>query len=205
MNHTAPRLRTAVRLAAPAVAALTLTMAFAGPASANPAFVSRSGGQVNFSALPGEQNTVTFTLDANETSFLVGDSTSTLVAGPGCTQLNPNVVSCGPAAGVTRIRASLGDGDDFVSNTTSIPSDLLGGTGDDRLFGGEGPDRISDPDGSNSVHLLQTIDGRGGNDTIISRNGRFDTIQCGPGFDVLLADRVGVDTVLGGCEFVQRF
>lgn len=106
---------------------------------------------------------------------------------------------------MTRIRANLGDGDDFVTNDTSIPSDLFGGTGEDRLFGGEGPDRISDPDGSNTVHLLATIAGRGGNDTIISRNGRFDTVDCGPGSDVLLADRATIDTVIGGCEFVQRF
>ncbi|MFG2874983.1 hypothetical protein ACGFYU_08205 [Streptomyces sp. NPDC048337] len=203
MNRNCSRFHRTARMAAPAMGALALTLVFAGPASADPAFVTVSSGEVRFFALPGEENTVTFAEDGGGNLF-VGDATSTILAGPGCTQSNPHVVTCGAASAVTRIRAVLGDGDDFVSNETSIRTDIDGGFGDDELFGGEGPDRITDPDGSNVVHILPTIGGRGGNDTIISRNGRFDTIDCGPGaFDILLADPV--DTVSGGCEVVRRF
>lgn len=201
-------LRTA-RLAVPAVAALTLTVAFAGPASADPAFVMRSGSQINFAALPGESNNVTFTINGG---FLqVNDSANTLTPGPGCVRFsNPNTVRCGTAASVTRIQASMGDRDDVATNNTAIPSDLAGGEGDDILIGGSGPDRLTDSDGWNaSPGSTLTFDGRGGNDTILSRNGGFDRINCGENTadsDMLFADSANLDAVVPGtCEFVQRF
>ncbi|MFZ3500045.1 hypothetical protein ACODT5_43710 [Streptomyces sp. 5.8] len=201
-------LRTA-RIAAPALAALTLTLAFAGPASAAPAFVMRSGGQINFAALPGESNNVTFSVSSG---FLtVSDAANPLTPGLGCVQFgNPNTVRCGSAGGVTRIQASMGDRDDVATNNTTIPSDLAGGEGDDILVGGSGADRLTDSDGWNaSPGSTLTFDGRGGNDTVLSRNGGFDRINCGENtgdFDMLLADSATLDAVVPGtCEFVQRF
>lgn len=201
-------LRTA-RIAAPALAALTLTLAFAGPASADPAFVMRSGNQINFAALPGESNRVTFSVGSG---FLtVSDTANALTPGPGCVQFsNPNTVRCGSASTVTRIQASMGDRDDVATNNTSIPSDIVGGEGDDILTGGSGADRLTDSDGWNaSPGSTLTFDGRGGNDTILSRNGGFDRINCGENagdFDMLLADSATLDAVVPGtCEFVQRF
>ncbi|MFD6887069.1 hypothetical protein [Streptomyces sp. NPDC059957] len=200
-------LRTA-RIAAPAVAALTATLAFAGPAAADPAFVMRNGSQINFAALPGESNNVTFSISGG--FFQVTDSGSTLTPGPGCVQFsNANTVRCGTGA-VTRIQASLGDRDDVATNNTSVPSDLVGGEGDDILVGGSGPDRLTDSDGWNaSPGTTLTFNGRGGNDTVLSRNGGFDRIDCGENpadFDMLLADSAPVDAVVPStCEFVQRF
>lgn len=109
MNRNASRFLRTARLAAPALAAVTLTMAFAGPAAADPSFAMRSGGEIRFAALPGETNTVTFSIV-------------------------------------------------------------------------------------------------GGNDTLVSKNGGFDRILCGSGFDILVADQAALDTVPtgAGCEFVVR-
>ncbi|MCX5195863.1 hypothetical protein OOK31_18535 [Streptomyces sp. NBC_00249] len=204
-------LRTA-RVALPSVAALTLTLAFAGPAAADPAFVIRSGSQINFAALPGESNNVTFRVSMSGGFLEVNDSGNPLTPGPGCVQFaNPNTVRCGAAASVTRIQASLGDRDDVATNNTSIASDIVGGEGDDILVGGSGPDRLTDSDGWNAAPGATTLtfDGRGGNDTILSRNGGFDRINCGENpadFDILMADAATLDSVVPNtCEFVQRF
>ncbi|WP_251091532.1 hypothetical protein [Streptomyces sp. Caat 7-52] len=204
MSQTAASLRTAVRVTAPAVAALTLTMAFASPASADPAFVTSGGGRLTFTALPGETNNVTFdTFSAG--TLRVTDTTSNLTAGPGCTGSGHTVLCAG--AGVTRILANLGDRNDTAQNDTDLASDLVGGQGNDILIGGDGPDRLTDLDGWNGPTLTTvTMAGRGGNDTIVSRNGGYDQVDCGSGFDVLLADPASRDLVVPNtCEFVQRF
>ncbi|EFL19481.1 hypothetical protein [Streptomyces sp. C] len=84
MSSTVARLRTAVRVVAPAVAALALTMAHASPASASPALVAIVNGRLTFTALPGETNNVTFDTFSGGT-LRVTDTTSNLVAGAGCT------------------------------------------------------------------------------------------------------------------------
>ncbi|MFC9294465.1 hypothetical protein ACFTWH_25000 [Streptomyces sp. NPDC057011] len=204
MSSTSSRLLRTVRVAAPAAAALTLTLAFAGPAAADPAFVSRSGGTVSFSALPGETNTVTFEIVG--TSFQVSDATANLTPGPGCIRVDAHTATCG-GANVTRIQASLGDRNDIATNKTSAPSDMDGGAGWDQLFGGSRNDRLSDPDGWGGGPVDRTtFDGQGGDDTIVSRNGGFDRILCGDGFDIVVADNAVLDNVPSGaaCEFVIR-
>ncbi|WP_405980103.1 hypothetical protein [Streptomyces sp. NBC_00158] len=202
------KLSRTARVATPALAALALTMALAGPASADPALVTRNGSQILFTAQPGETNTVEFRISGG---FLeVNDATAVLIPGPGCVQAgNPNTVRCGQANTVARILATLGDRNDEATNSTSIPSDLIGGEGLDRLVGGTGPDRLLDSDGWNfSGFSGNTFNGREGNDTILSRNGGFDRIECGenPGdLDVLLADQATLDFVASNsCELIQR-
>lgn len=144
-------LRTAVRVAAPAVAALTLTMGFASPASANPALVAIDNGRLIYTALPGETNNVTFDTGSGGT-LRVTDTTANLTAGPGCTGSGHTVLCAG--GGVTRIVANLGDRNDTAQNDTDLPGDLVGGPGNDILIGGDGPDRLTDLDGwtSATVH-----------------------------------------------------
>ncbi|MEV7519547.1 hypothetical protein [Streptomyces sp. NPDC091371] len=208
MHPTASRFARTARFAVPAVAALTATMAFAGPAFADPALVTRNGSQILYTAQPGETNTVTFSSVGG--LLQVEDSTSNLIPGPGCARFNndPHIVRCGSAGSVSRIQASLGDRNDTATNSTSIASDITGGEGDDKIYGGSGPDRLLDSDGWNAAPGSNTFEGRGGNDTIISRNGGFDRVDCGESpfdFDVLLADAASLDTVVPNtCEFVQR-
>ncbi len=208
MHPKSSRLRRAVRVAAPAVAALSFTLAFADPAAADPSFVMRSGGEVRFAALPGERNTVTFAVVTG--NVVVSDTTSPVTAGPGCTQLNANSVRCGSITGVNRIQAALGNEDDVVTNNTSVAADIDGGSGEDRITGGSGNDRLTDPDGWNSPLSGNSFSGGGGNDTIVSKNGGFDRIACGSGFDILVADSAALDALATapppghGCEFVIR-
>ncbi|MFD9406275.1 hypothetical protein ACFWBN_04515 [Streptomyces sp. NPDC059989] len=204
-STSSPLLRRTVRVAVPAVAALTLTMAFAGPAAADPSFVSRAGGVVSFAALPGETNTVTF-LNLGSV-FRVTDTTANLTAGPGCTQVDIHTVNCGSSTNVTRIQAALGNQNDIAENKTNAPADIDGGAGEDQLTGGGGNDRLTDPDGWNGPTLITTtFDGGGGNDTIVSRNGGFDRIACGAGFDIVVADNASLDFLATShsCDFVIR-
>lgn len=91
---------------------------------------------------------------------------------------------------------------------------LIGGPGRDRLVGGSGNDRLSG--GADSDRLVggpgkDRLDGQAGNDIIIAgagkdiikaRDGRQDTINCGTGRDVVIADRK--DRVARNCEVVRR-
>jgi hemolysin type calcium-binding protein len=69
---------------------------------------------------------------------------------------------------------------------------LLGNRGNDTLAGGTGNDRLAGGRGRDSLR------GGGGNDLISSRDGRRETVRCGPGrADIALADR---QDRLIGCE-----
>jgi hypothetical protein len=67
-------------------------------------------------------------------------------------------------------------GDDFLD----------GGSGNDRLFGDAGTDRFV---------------GRAGNDVLDSRDGRAESVDCGPGRDRVRADR---SDRVRACEVVRR-
>ena len=78
-----------------------------------------------------------------------------------------------------------GDGDDLVD----------GGSGDDRIRGGAGDDRLYGRRGINRYS------GGPGDDRIYARNGRREIVECGPGRDVVKADR---GDNLRRCEVVTR-
>jgi Ca2+-binding RTX toxin-like protein len=89
-----------------------------------------------------------------------------------------------------------GEGDNVHSDVESA----TGGSGNDRivagpnsayLYGGAGNDSIVGGPGE------QRIEGNEGDDTIDSRDGAYDSIDCGPGNDVVLADPGDATT---GCE-----
>ncbi len=75
-------------------------------------------------------------------------------------------------------------GDDALTGG-SLDDDLRGGPGNDTLVGGAGRD---------------VLDGGAGNDTVQARDGEVDTVSCGEGADIVVADVVDV---LTGCETVQ--
>ena len=92
-------------------------------------------------------------------------------------------------------RLSGGEGKDSLFGGDGHDS-LSGGNGNDRLAGGAGNDRINGGQGANSYS------GGSGNDTIVTANGRRETIDCGAGRrDSVRADRT--DTVRN-CETVRR-
>jgi hypothetical protein len=65
-----------------------------------------------------------------------------------------------------------GAGSDVIIGN-ALGDRLHGRAGDDTIVGGIGEDRL---------------EGEEGNDTIEARDGRFDSIDCGPGYDVVYAD-----------------
>jgi uncharacterized delta-60 repeat protein len=73
---------------------------------------------------------------------------------------------------------------------------LYGGSGNDRLFGGAGNDRLEGHKGRD------VLDAGPGRDTIHARDKAVDTIRCGAGRDVVIADRN--DKVAKDCETVRR-
>jgi Subtilase family/RTX calcium-binding nonapeptide repeat (4 copies)/Domain of unknown function DUF11 len=73
---------------------------------------------------------------------------------------------------------------------------LRGLAGNDRLLGGSGNDRVVGGAG------VDVLDGGRGADVLESRDGRRDTVRCGPGRDRVLADRL--DRVARDCEVVRR-
>jgi Ca2+-binding RTX toxin-like protein len=113
-------------------------------------------------------------------------------------------------AGDDRIRA--GSGDDCIGGGRGADH-AAGQGGDDRARGGRGHDHVSGGDGSDSVKggrgkdvivgggAVDALAGGKGRDRVKARDGVADTVRCGPGRDIAIADRA--DT-LKGCETARR-
>jgi Ca2+-binding RTX toxin-like protein len=115
-----------------------------------------------------------------------------------------------------------GGGDDYVDGEWGN-DELHGGAGDDTIAGRSGDDRIFGEDGDDQItgdRGADRISGGAGNDTIFGNlapdviaggsgddrinvvRGEIDTVRCGSGHDVVLAD--GHDRVAADCEDVRR-
>ena len=114
------------------------------------------------------------------------------------------------------------DGDDNISGDDGNDSlygaggrdRLRGGRGKDRLFGGDGNDTLEGGDGRDALDGGRGVDklaggkdvnsykGGAGNDSINARNGKKETVDCGPG----KKDSASVDRAdrARGCEKVRR-
>ncbi|RSS47918.1 hypothetical protein EF912_25895 [Streptomyces sp. WAC07061] len=130
-----------------------------------------------------------------------------VVPGAGCHSIATSQVNCGPVGTTSRLRMAAGDGNDTVGLGFFVPLPVAavidGGTGQDRLRGGSRGDQLSDPDGWPVPQAQNSFVGGGGNDTIISRNRGYDRIDCGDGFDTVIADPAARDVVVN-CENVIR-
>lgn len=142
---------------------------------------------------------VTATASSDRDSDLSDNSASlTIVAAtPPATPPVAQVV----ALGTTRIGTAGADrlvGTPYADHLSGAGGNdtLLGGRGDDVLRGGPGNDLLDGGPGSDR------LEGGAGNDTIRARDGQRDSIDCGPGRDVVLADRL--DRVARNCEIVRR-
>ncbi|NUU20733.1 MAG: hypothetical protein HOV68_04330 [Streptomycetaceae bacterium] len=197
-----PTLSRSLKVLGPLAAALSLTVAAASPASANPSIATRQGSEVQWTAFSNEDNRLSV---FNNGGVLNLQDTDGILPGPNCTAVNPTLVTCGPTAGTTRLRLSSGDWNDLVSvdAALTIPADVDGGAGQDVIIGGAGADRLRDPDGWPTPPMGATFAAGAGNDQVVSWNGGYDVVDCGPGFDTAVVDRFR-DTVYN-CEYVIRY
>ncbi len=104
--------------------------------------------------------------------------------------LNLTEIERFPLALVQRVDFLGYAGDDLFLNRTLVPSNAVGGDGNDQLFGGYGVDRLVGDAGHDE------IDGRGGSDLIYGGLGN-DWISGGSGSDHLFGDD-GNDVLFGG-------
>lgn len=119
-----------------------------------------------------------------------------------------------PLSTVQRVRIDLGEREDSATVSLSLPVNMLGGPGADRLTGGDGADSVGGGEGNDSVAGgagndtldggtgIDSVDGGAGDDRISIRDGLADRVACGPGADFVDAD--SLDTVGADCEAVQR-
>ena len=174
---------------------LTLVLALGAPAAAHAALAEvivdpETIGEVRLTAAPGEANVITTT--ASGDAWSLADANAGVVAGAGCVQIDPSLVSCANSSLAARPLVILaGDRDDNVSvagapnssiyggagNDTLRGSagndELLGGPGNDLLVGGGGPDRLSGGPGDDQLEF----------------SARPVALACGPGIDALVAPR----------------
>jgi phosphatidylinositol-3-phosphatase len=80
---------------------------------------------------------------------------------------------------------------------------LYGGGGNDTLLGGRGPDVLRGGRGHDYFNNVGGVRRAGaGNDRILARDGKPDTIDCGPGRDVAIVDRK--EDGVFDCEVVKE-
>lgn len=110
----------------------------------------------------------------------------------------------------------IGLGGDDLLRGGKGPDTILGGTGDDRVVGGADDDKLFGQAGDDTIRGDSGADaviGGGGDDRLGGAQGddliraadgpsNLDTVRCGDGDDLLLAD--GVDDVRADCEHVEQ-
>jgi hypothetical protein len=168
------------------------------PAAIAHSGVSLSGSSISyFSPDPGSVSTAVLK-PGPENTIDVSDPTALGGVSPGdCIPTSESSARC-PAAGVTKVVASVGPESDSVTSELAIPSILYGGEGADTLTGGSGPDRL---DGGNGGDRL---DGRSGDDRLMANDGALDRLACGDGSDSVVADPLDVIEDAAACESVAR-
>ena len=140
-------------------------------------------------AISGGPNNDFFSVGTGRDAISGGDGSDTADFGP---RTGPVTITLNDQAD----DGEAGEGDNVGSDVESA----TGGSGNDRivagpssayLYGGAGNDSITGGPGE------QRIEGNEGDDTIDSRDGAFDSIDCGAGNDVVFAD---ADDSTTGCE-----
>lgn len=145
----------------PTPASRTFTLTDAGIASSD-------GNTTTFQGEPGDNNAVTVT-GGDPLPYVITDTGGGSVeAGPNCTQVSANVVSC---PGDPNIVINLGDGNDSFNGSTAAGGNFTvnGGAGNDNLTGTNGDDSLNGgPDAG-----MDRLEGGGGSDSLAG----------GPGID----------------------
>jgi Ca2+-binding RTX toxin-like protein len=147
--------------------------------------------QLLFEAGTGELNDVMASLrkDGDELVAVIGDSGSTISAGPGCTAEPSGDVACPISSNFTELTFKLADGSDRFS-AAAVPLELCS-ICEFHVSGGPGDDQLT---GSNDMDVLN---GEAGNDSLDGRAGGF-VLARGPIRPDLLSGGYGDDRLRGG-------
>ena len=190
-------LKLGVRRSAFAVAACLLGFA-AWPSSSGATLVELQEARLAIVDSDGIPNV----LDVRQLSiveFEVYDEAGGLTSGVGCGSLSDTLARC--TGHVLNIRVDAGAGDDLVGLwDIPVPTELLGGDGNDALAGGAGPDHLRGGDGEDSLSgtdgedRIETDDG----DDFADGDAGSDTILGGAGDDILDGRAGDGDVVAGG-------
>ena len=101
-----------------------------------------------------------------------------------------------PRPSAARLRLDLGEREDSVTISASIPATVLGGPGADALRAGPASDVVDGGEGRDRIA------GGAGDDRLLTRDGLADAIGCGAGTDRVEAD--SADVIADDCENVDR-
>lgn len=167
------------------------------PSVAQASTATTADGNFRYTAGPGEVNDVTFARVSGNT-FRATDVGAVIVAGTGCTQESPNVVTC-TTNGSRPIIATLGDQNDRATSRTSRNVQFFGGDGNDRLAGASGRDTVDGGAGDDNLtggSARDSVRGGSGNDQLSGNSGN-DSLSGGDGTD-LLDGGSGDDSESGG-------
>jgi Ca2+-binding RTX toxin-like protein len=182
---------------------LSVLLAAALPATAQAGTISVQGGVMTFNETDtNAANVVTVSLSSDGSRINVTDSgrsggKSITMRSDGSCGVSRTSGNC-PAAGVSSIVVSTGDQNDRITQNSSIPSRLMGGSGNDTITGGPGDDVLIGEGGAD------TLTGDAGRDTAdysarvapvsVSLNGSADDGEAGE------ADNVAsdVEILVGG-------
>jgi len=135
----------------------------------------------------------------NQDSFHPGPGRDTYSGGDG----NSDYIDYGPRTSPVTITLDGQPDDGEAGEGDNVGADIesaYGGSGNDRIVGGPNGNTLRGGPGNDSItggSGEQRIEGNEGDDTIEARDGVFDSIDCGPGNDTVLAD-LGDSTT--GCE-----
>lgn len=171
-------------------------LVLAAPARASTAWPS--GETLYYVAGPGEANELSANLQGADATLQDAGYPDLGMVAP-CrpwddVMLNGTGALC-PAAPVGRLVVDLGDGADSLSagamSQQVLPTDALGGPGNDRLWTWTGNDDLTGGPGQD------VFTANAGNDLIDARDGVAESVDCGDGDDVAVVDPS--DTVTG-CE-----
>jgi Ca2+-binding RTX toxin-like protein len=169
------------------IALLLGLLSAAAPSSALAAtlFHAPANPDINYTADPGEINSVTVTFEAGSYRIVDAGVVAINNTGGGCAVIG-NMATCPADPGGNSLFLDSGDQDDTVTVTAAIASTLQGKGGNDVLNGGPVNDDIRGGPGAD------TVDGGAGDDDLDGGDG----LLTGDGPNILRGDQ-GNDTIYG--------
>jgi RTX calcium-binding nonapeptide repeat (4 copies) len=204
-----------LRRAAIAVSVILAATLVAVPLAAGHAMLRRQGDVLRYQAFDnpgGFPEMATLRISSPGPGFATFADHTTIGGvdwGP-CVPLSVRRARC-PLRGISAARVEVYAGADVVRVRVSLPVGVDAAEGNDRIAGGFGNDSLhggADDDVISGGLGRDLISGGAGDDILRSRDGFPDRIACGEGFDTVVADPEGIDTIepldLLLCDQVQR-